>query len=340
MVNFYVFKDGQQQWDSILKAADDRNVFQSYAWGEYKREFGWSPLRALGRNHRGETCCLLQVLVKKLPLGYSMGWAAGGPVLRFQDYEKNVLEDVLKPLVNYFSEKFPKMLLRLNSHLDHDSLLTYQFQRYLKRPVVKINSEFTIKFELDSDRLDLIKLMSSKHRYYERKSRLSEIVWKCESSDENISALLAIHSQMTEKKKMPRIALDRDNLVRLRQVMGEDCLTLLTGFIGGHPVTSCLTYDFHDRSVYMIAATNDLGRNAYAAYSMVPNLLKHLASKGIKKFDFGGIDPGNPGAAGVDHFKKGFGGSIVESLGEWEFMSSNAARLLMNFGILKSGGRV
>jgi len=52
MVNFYVFKDGQQQWDSILKAADDRNVFQSYAWGEYKREFGWSPLRTLGRNHR------------------------------------------------------------------------------------------------------------------------------------------------------------------------------------------------------------------------------------------------------------------------------------------------
>jgi lipid II:glycine glycyltransferase (peptidoglycan interpeptide bridge formation enzyme) len=90
----------------------------------------------------------------------------------------------------------------------------------------------------------------------------------------------------------------------------------------------------------MIAATNDLGRNTCAAYSMVPNLLKHLASKGIKRFDFGGIDPGNPGAAGVDHFKKGFGGSIVESLGEWEFMSSNAARFLINFGILKSGGRV
>jgi hypothetical protein len=90
----------------------------------------------------------------------------------------------------------------------------------------------------------------------------------------------------------------------------------------------------------MVAATNDLGRDACAAYSMIPSLLRHLSGKGIKKFDFGGIDPGNIAAEGVDHFKKGFGGSIIEYLGEWEIASSELVRVGMSLGLIKRGGRI
>jgi lipid II:glycine glycyltransferase (peptidoglycan interpeptide bridge formation enzyme) len=89
----------------------------------------------------------------------------------------------------------------------------------------------------------------------------------------------------------------------------------------------------------MVAATNNAGRNSSAAYSMITNLLSHLAGKGVKKFDFGGIDPGNLAAQGVDHFKMGFGGKIKQPLGEWEFMSSELARFGMNLGLLKSRRR-
>jgi lipid II:glycine glycyltransferase (peptidoglycan interpeptide bridge formation enzyme) len=72
---------------------------------------------------------------------------------------------------------------------------------------------------------------------------------------------------------------------------------------------------------------------------MIPELLEHLKQKGIETFDFGGIAPGNPNAEGVDHFKKGFGGEIIEHLGEWESANSEALRTILNIGLMKIGKR-
>jgi hypothetical protein len=340
MVNFFSFDGEKHQWDSILREASDCNVFQSFNWGEYKRELGWIPYRFLGKNRGGEVCCLIQVLVKKLPFGYSMGWAAGGPVLNFRRGGNDAVADILKSLADYFSLNFPKMLLRIHSHLDDCSIYSYQLRRCFKRPFAKINSGFTIKIDLDSEELDFSKIMSSKHRYYEKKSRSSEIEWIFGVGDANISALLEVHNQMVERKKIASFAISEEGLIQLRNYFGDNGLTLLTGFFNGRPVTSCLTYDFCDHSIYMVAATNDLGRDICAAYSMIPNLLRHLSAKGIKKFDFGGIDPGNVAAEGVDHFKKGFGGSIIEYLGEWEIAPSELVRIGMNLGLVKRGGRI
>lgn len=86
----------------------------------------------------------------------------------------------------------------------------------------------------------------------------------------------------------------------------------------GRPATSCLVLTLADKAFYLLAATGTDGRRISAAYAMVFKLFELLKSRGVTRFDFGGIDPLSPSARGVDHFKRGFGGEIVEYLGEWE----------------------
>jgi lipid II:glycine glycyltransferase (peptidoglycan interpeptide bridge formation enzyme) len=87
----------------------------------------------------------------------------------------------------------------------------------------------------------------------------------------------------------------------------------------------------------MAAATNEMGRKISAAYAMISELFVNLKSKGVEVFDFGGIDPGNLNAQGVDHFKKGFGGKIIEHLGEWESIPSETLRFFLNIGLKRFG---
>jgi len=80
----------------------------------------------------------------------------------------------------------------------------------------------------------------------------------------------------------------------------------------------------------MHAATNEKGRSMSAAYAMFEKLAHELISRNVLEFDFGGIDPVNPGSTGVNHFKSGFGGEITELIGEWEYSSNNYIRYLIN----------
>ncbi len=73
-----------------------------------------------------------------------------------------------------------------------------------------------------------------------------------------------------------------------------------------------------------------------AAYAMVVKLLASLKEKGITQFDFGGIAPASLAASGVNHFKRGFGGELVEYLGEWEWVVSPSVRWGANYLIKRT----
>lgn len=335
MVNWSNFNQSPSDWDSFLLQARDYNVFQSYAWGEYKKKFCWTPLRFIATNKAQGVVGMVQILVKKLPFGFGIGWAPGGPILRFNASME--FSSVVSMLLKRLHEQYPRLLIRFHSHEQHDCLSAYEFRRACKRPLLKINSGFTVLINLKDSNADLQRAMTAKHRYYVKKAKLSRIDWVSGVTDESISDLIDVHRQMVLSKAIPSTSVNHQSLVLLREVLGDENITILTGFIMGRPVTSCLTYDFGRRSIYMIAATNESGRKVNAAYAMIPELLLHLKKKGIEVFDFGGIDPGNLSAEGVDHFKKGFGGAIVEHLGEWESANSEALRTIFNVGLLKMG---
>lgn len=333
-------QEGQSEnWDGQLLSAADATVFQSYAWGEYKRRHGWVPVRCMGRDKSGKIVVMAQVLMKKMPLGIHVGWSPGGPILQFKGWLPKVIGKALDELLETLKKKFGRLWLRFHSHIPNEPELAYVFSGRLHRPVFKINSEFSQFFDLTLSVEEFEKSMTSKHRYYVKQSLAHEISWK-HGSDEALQADLAkLHDEMTREKGMESIKVGVEDIRNTFAAMPGQAM-ILNGYHEGEAVTSCLVLIFGKRGFYATAATGAKGREMSAAYAMVRQLFPVLKERGLTKLDFAGLDPKTPAAFGVNHFKRGFGGALVEYLGEWECASSEWLRWGINLGIWKRGGRL
>jgi lipid II:glycine glycyltransferase (peptidoglycan interpeptide bridge formation enzyme) len=65
-----------------------------------------------------------------------------------------------------------------------------------------------------------------------------------------------------------------------------------------------------------LAATSNEGRKLYASNVALDALLTSLASRGVRRYDFGGVDRTNN--KGVFDFKRGAGGTDFTYTGEFE----------------------
>lgn len=76
------------QWDAWLRdSPGGGHVLQSYAWGEFKRRFGWRPLRLL-LERDGEVAGVGQFLLyDTLPVPGALMYCCKGPWLPWEDEE-------------------------------------------------------------------------------------------------------------------------------------------------------------------------------------------------------------------------------------------------------------
>ena len=330
MIVWQKFDGPPSEWDSILLNSLDYTIFQTYSWGELKREKGWLPLRLVGSHSSKGVVAMLQVLIKMMPFGFGIGWAAGGPVMYFNQGINQLSSVDLTNLLAYLHGQYPKVLFRFHSHFSRNSADSFLFNQVFKSPHFKINSGFTLGMNLGVDRVHFLSNMTSKHRYCYKKSNNISLTWSHLPGDLQIEELARIHKSMVSIKKLKESPANINDLILLRNKLGSDRVSVVIGYSNSIPIVGCMTYDFGEKSIYMIAGATHQGREVNASYAMVGELIQALGRKGIKEFDFGGVDPCNLDAKGVNHFKRGFGGLVVEQLGEWESASSQTLRFILN----------
>ncbi|MDA8094308.1 MAG: peptidoglycan bridge formation glycyltransferase FemA/FemB family protein [Betaproteobacteria bacterium] len=329
----------QDRWDDRLTGADDATIFQSWQWGEYKRNHGWQPLRCTVYDTSGRTVMMAQVLLKSLPFGIRAGWAAGGPVLKFKGWSPKQAGKALNTLRAGLLESQRRLWLRVHSHSPNEPELAYLFSGQFHRPFFKVNSGFSQFIDLTQSVEAFEKGMTAKHRYYVRQAQGQGLTWKLGGDDELRRDFAMLHEEMTREKGMESIRVGLDETRKIFSALGSQAL-ILNGYHAGVPVTSCLVQRFGNRGFYASAATGAKGRELSAAYAMVHELFRVLKERGMTRLDFAGLDPKTSAASGVNHFKRGFGAQLVEYLGEWECASSEKLRWAINFALWKRGGRL
>jgi lipid II:glycine glycyltransferase (peptidoglycan interpeptide bridge formation enzyme) len=328
-----------ESWDNLLHCASDSNVFQSLAWGRYKNLHGWSPVRCIGRDKGGRVVGMVQILFKKLPFGIHFGWAAGGPILQFKGWTYKSIGKVIDTLREALTNKYGTVVLRFHSHIKNDPEFIYTLSGRLRRPIFKVTSEFSEFLDLDLTVEEFEKSMTSKHRYYVKQSLGHEISWRYGRDTALQEELARLHAEMATEKGVEHLKAGIEDIRNTCSILGEQAL-IFTGYFKEEAVTSCLVLMFGKIGFYATAATGKRGRELSAAYAMIYRLLPILREKGLTRLNFAGLDPKTPAAFGVNHFKRGFGGQLVEYVGEWEWASSEVLRWGINFAIWKKGGQL
>ena len=323
-------------WDRLLDPAGDDNPFQSEAWARYKRNSGWESQRWVASLNGKPPLCAVQLLKKSLPLGRTALWAPGGPVIGFPDAGLEDLRKILPEGIRQIGRVNRAAYGRFYA-LQPSVLETRRvFSGVCAVPKRPLGSGTTVQVNLDLSREDLLSGMDRKHRYLVRRVSDPPLRWSWGASEVLVTDFSRLHAEMAAAKKVS--AEDENDLARLISAFRENA-RILIGYAGDEPVTACLILLKGKNAFYWRAATARKGRELSASYAMIWELLKRLKEQGIRRFDFGGILPGVPSAAGINHFKQGFGGTQVEYLGEWEWARPSWIRWGVNAWVACRRGR-
>ena len=324
--------DDAGTWDENLLACNYYNVFQSFDWGEYKRCSGWIPSRYIAQNKGEAVVAMAQILTKPFHGGVKLCWSAGGPLFCLRNIKVKNIPAILRMLYGKVLEVNGKRsVIRFYSHADNTPDLSYQMSRICYRSVFKINSGYSIRMDLSQPIEAILAAMTSKHRYYVKKALMPEIQWRAEKDLNAVQGFLLLHNEMLNQKRLGSSKLDVKEIFNMLNTLKENAF-IFSGFLNSQQVTSCLVLTFGDKAFYMLAATGSKGRESNLAYSMTYKLFEYLKKRDINEIDFGGIAPFSA-AAGVNHFKSGFGGEILEYLGEWDCSNSDWLRWGLNLAI-------
>jgi|GEM_PF-845465 len=321
-----------EEWDRALEQCAAGSVFQSYKWGEYKRAAGWVPMRWIAWNADKAVVAMCQILTKSYPAGVMVGWAPGGPVPRFSATPAQDLARVVRGLLDEMNGLRKRVSLRFDSHLPLDSATAHAFGQACKRPIACLNSGYSIRVDLTKPMDVILQRMTAKHRYYVKKALGKPIQWKTGNDPSLVRALCDLHAEMVQHKGLASQGNSFADLSYFCATLGDHA-TILAGYVDDEPVTSCLTLTFGQKAFYLMAATGRRGREVSAAYAMVYHLLEHLQKRALTELDLGGVTPRSHLAGGVDHFKRGFGGELLEYLGEWEWANAEWLRWGMNLAV-------
>lgn len=326
----YSLADVAPEWNSWVEHCPNHNIFQTRNWAEFKALQGWKPMFYTARSSDNHLIALSLILDKTLAFKHSFAWSPGGILFYPQQFQVLDLIDLFGSFKKSFLNDHHRSLLRMNFLQEHDHQWAHDLNKSFLRPLNPINSGFTNIITVQNNLETFMETMSSKHRYYTKKSLKTPLAWDINSGQLAFDKFYGIYDKMLSEKKLGHLKLKAENLLQMLQCLPKNHF-FMTGYSHDKAVTSCLILTFNKKAHYYLAATCQEGRKISSSYAMVYKLYEYLREKCFSELDFGGIAPANCEAHGVDHFKNGFGGKIIEYLGEWETSQSRGLRYFMNF---------
>jgi len=314
----------KKKWDLYLSKFQDRNCFQTFAWGEYKASQGWTPYRWAAFDEHDEIAALFQGLFRRLPFGIGLVWGAGGPVGDIETWGLQLRQKILDTL------RVKKCYCRFYPQCEYNpqDVILLKGQGW-KRVLHPISSGLSMWIDPMQDDEQLMSLCSKNwRRNLRRASKYDLNVYKWDNP--NAKEVISVYKSMQSYKQIEK-QYSLGQLEDLFKNNGKHIVLFRCDNSDGQILGLRGCTIFTNRGWDLLAATNEEGRKVYASYALFWALIQYCRSLKIKFYDLSGIDPfNNPG---VYNFKKGIGGSPFEYLGEWDWATSEWLRWGLNFAV-------
>jgi lipid II:glycine glycyltransferase (peptidoglycan interpeptide bridge formation enzyme) len=305
----------RDEWNGIVVGFRDQNFYQSWEWGEARRAMGWQ-VRRFVFERQGRIAAAAQALLREIPLiPCGLLRVRGGPlVLGPYGEEMAALRGILAGM----SEGFGGAVMRISPHhLSGNGLEAILTACGLERPRGQPPQQ-TFWVDLKSDLEVLRKQLSPSWRRNLSKAEQKEgLTIRPVASMEDCQRFFALHSEMVQRKGF-HDHLTWDLLRGLWRVSSASSGVLGFLAVSGEEVVAGRILGFIGQEVMdLFAVTTLRGREVFASYQLLWEVIKAAKQRGFSRLDLGGADA--MGNRGVFDFKQGVGGELVEFVGHWNF---------------------
>ncbi|MEK6797430.1 MAG: peptidoglycan bridge formation glycyltransferase FemA/FemB family protein [Planctomycetota bacterium] len=322
---------GAEAWGELSSAFSDHNIYQTWAFGGVSAEQTKSQVcRAIVR--RGEAVIgLAQLRIKRIPfLGMGVAYVFRGPLWRCGGARPDDLREVLALLRQEFC-RLRGLNLRVLPNLietagdDDDVTAALALSGF----AVDFDAprERTILLDLSPSLAELRKGLEQKWRNGLNQAEKRGLRVVVASDEAAMSAFESLYERMWSRKQF-ETGVHVGSFTKLQTLLAPgERMRVLLAYQGDEPAAGHVSSTLGDTCIYLLGASNDLGRANKASYLLQWKAIELAQSAGARWYNLGGIDPaGNPG---VYHFKAGLGGKEVRFLESFSAPGGRAARWIV-----------
>ncbi|HHX43071.1 MAG TPA: peptidoglycan bridge formation glycyltransferase FemA/FemB family protein [Chloroflexi bacterium] len=307
-------------WDALIAHDPRGHLLQTWAWGELKAGFGWSPLRVVVEQD-GAAAAAAQVLYRRAG-PWTIGYLPKGPAVMTAE---EAATDALWAAVHRVSRQRRALLLKVEPEWYdaeancHAALCAHG----LAPSPTTVQPRRTIIVDLQADEETLLARMKSKWRYNVRLAARKGIVVRAAGS-EGIDAFYALMVVTGE-----RDAFGIHSKAYYRQALElfapQGRAELFLAEYEGTPVAGLMAYAFNGQAWYLYGASSNAHRERMPNHALQWHAMRWAKGKGCTQYDLWGIpdadeEPETAALRGVQRFKEGFGGAIVCYVGAYDYV--------------------
>ncbi len=294
-------------WDELVVATGRPHLLQTAGWASLKEATGWSAQRFVLEDPRGgERHGVAQVLLRRLPLGVSMAYLPRGPLV-----DDDRVAEAIVALRQALATRRCASLLCDPEVPDDPRLVAALARAGVRRSTAYVQPRRTLLFDLGRAPETLLAEMHKKTRQYIHRA---ERVGVTTEETRDLGRFLAVLRAVAARD---RFALHDDGyFARLVEAFGPN-VHLLMARVGAEEAGVLLVVRLGDRAWELFGGWSGSHGEARPFYLLKWRAMLRMRALGVRRYDMWGLAE-DPALAGVERFKRGFGGEVVTWVGALE----------------------
>ncbi|HAR54718.1 TPA: hypothetical protein DCR79_00275 [Patescibacteria group bacterium] len=311
----------RQSWDYFVLQHPQGNLLQSWSWGEFQESFGYKTWR-LAVTDSGHT--LSQLLVIKIPLRLGLHiFYAPRAILINKTQPAGHQHEAMKLILDYLKKIAPQekaILLRTDPPLAPSDTAAISIYKSLGFVVSTKSTQPKTNLWLDIQPKEpnILLQMKPKTRY---NIRLAEKHGIRVVATQNPKDIAIFHRLMHTTAARDNFRPHPDNYYAQQlAILGQrNLISLFIAYDAEQPLATALVSFFGQTATYLHGASSDQHRDKQPVYALHWQIIQAAKQHDCATYDLGGINlTGSHAWAGITRFKLGFGGNIVDYVGNLE----------------------
>jgi peptidoglycan pentaglycine glycine transferase (the first glycine) len=299
------------EWNAFLAQNPGAHLLQSGEWGQLKSAFGWQAIQIL----EGGTGA--QVLLRRLPLGFTFAYLPKGPVTL------STPSRAFWAAVDKACRSRRAVFLKVEPDGWEEEARISVFNAPAFRPAPQhIQPRSTLVIDLHGSEEDIFNCMKPKTRYNIRLAGRKEVIVRPSEDIENFYRVLTETGQREEFHVHSLEYYRRAYALFHPRGMCE----LFVADFQGRSLATLMVFADARQAYYFYGASSNEERNRKATYPLQWEAIRWARARGCEEYDMWGIpdeatdveedeaEAREDGLWGVYRFKRGFGGSIRHAI--------------------------
>lgn len=300
-----------QAWEDFYNSKPQAHIMQSPHWGELKAGQIWTPIRLVNGDSGA------QMLIRRLPLGYTMAYIPKGPI--GEDW------DSLWPEIDSICRANKVVFLKIEPDCWTENEPDLHDQKF-KQSKQNIQPRRTIVIDISKEEQEVLAAMKQKTRYNIRLAGRKDIVVKQSTDMQAFYDLMKVTGERDGFGVHPLEYYQKAYDLFHNAGMGE----LLIAEFGGQALAGLLMLFKGERAWYLYGASNNQHREKMPTYRLQWEAIRLAKKQGCTEYDLWGVPDYDEEILeaqflerkdelwSVYRFKRGFGGQVKQFSIAWD----------------------